>query len=894
MNAERQNRILWLLPEAHLQDVEVPLLERLGFDVFIPAGIAATPHNRESRQGVERPLLDKLDRFDFASFQYWPRGISENVNKTFDMVFAPSDPALLRILLNSFSGLIILRTCGYAGNASLAQQFERELPKADFTRFKQADHIYLAAGLDILIDDEPHWLRQKCLLLPLGISPQLDNSLRRNEDNHHILLISSDKTPSSSEKRKRMIGKPLENLPLTCLDEQDCRPSSSQFVRYQTALRTAALLYCPANGKREFPLYILDALAGEVPLLFNAGGLLEYLAKGEHPGCCISLEEVREKAAALLNGDRELRSGILSAQKKMRTAFELKTVEKIWRENLLPVLERSAAPSARPAQSGNPDPFGIWMHVHIPGSLTGEGISHLMAMIIKGAQRSKQANLKVHIACVSWIKQDVIDFLRDEGLDPDTIDFEMAGKKPPFLYRFYHWWTQRKPREKKESLFWRNFEEELGLLIGYALDRVLTVRTLPGLILIGLALLCVSPVLLLLILVYVLVKLLDTLLTDILRLINQVPIVMRCRGWVHHKQNRINKIAPAVYQRMLKTEFQQLAEKVGKDRRFKAWFFAYPNNPNIDQFTTPRVVAVPDVVYLDFPNLYSGNPYKLIDHPDNHIFETIRKADTVVTFSETIRERHVVRPGLQPAEHVRVIPHAPIDKLENLTARKEISEFDLRYIAGQVMRAYIDENLAEFPAGLRDYLQNLDPTRWSYLFVSSQTRPHKNHLNVLKAYCGLLREKYINQKLVFTGRFSSEMAQFIKEERLQLDVLSFNSLPSRVHAAFYACASLTVTPTLFEGGFPFTFSESLSVGTPIVLSDIPVTREVLTDQERQSYCFDPYDIQAMMDKIAWALEHREQLLKEELKTLEKMKARTWEDVASDYLRVFLSADTRSD
>jgi glycosyltransferase involved in cell wall biosynthesis len=210
------------------------------------------------------------------------------------------------------------------------------------------------------------------------------------------------------------------------------------------------------------------------------------------------------------------------------------------------------------------------------------------------------------------------------------------------------------------------------------------------------------------------------------------------------------------------------------------------------------------------------------------------------------------------------------------------------------MRAYIDENLAEFPAGLRDYLQNINPAQWSYLFVSSQTRPHKNHLNVLKAYRGLLREEYINQKLVFTGRFSAEMTQYIKEEHLHLDVLSFHALPSRVHAAFYACASLTITPTLFEGGFPFTFSESLSVRTPVVLSDIPVTREVLTDQERQRYCFDPYNIQAMRDKIAWALGHREQLLKEELKTLEKMKARTWEDVASDYLRVFLSTDTRSD
>ena len=51
---------------------------------------------------------------------------------------------------------------------------------------------------------------------------------------------------------------------------------------------------------------------------------------------------------------------------------------------------------------------------------------------------------------------------------------------------------------------------------------------------------------------------------------------------------------------------------------------------------------------------------------------------------------------------------------------------------------------------------------------------------------------------------------------LQTDVISVPGLPSDVHAAFFQLARLTVVPTMFEGGFPFPFCESLSVGTPVV------------------------------------------------------------------------------
>jgi hypothetical protein len=343
---------------------------------------------------------------------------------------------------------------------------------------------------------------------------------------------------------------------------------------------------------------------------------------------------------------------------------------------------------------------------------------------------------------------------------------------------------------------------------------------------------------------------------------------------------------------MLRAELRQLTEKVGWDTGFKTWFFAYPNNRYIDQFSSAKIVAVPDVVYMDFPSLYSRYMTDSIDDLRKDLTQTIKNADAVVTFSEYVRDEHVIKHNLQPAENVRVIPHAPVDKRAAITVREEISDYDLHFMAKHIIRNYISESIDDNADDLILYLRDLDLGEIDYLFVSSQTRLHKNHLNFIKAYRMLLREKYVNQKLVITGKFTDEIRDYVKKERLHLDVLSFNKLPTRVHAAFYACANLTIAPTLFEGGFPFVFSESLSVGTPVILSDIPVVREALTKKESEQYCFDPYDVHGMADKMEWALENHAALLKQQQKTLEKMKARTWEDVAEEYLTLFLNTRPR--
>jgi glycosyltransferase involved in cell wall biosynthesis len=105
-------------------------------------------------------------------------------------------------------------------------------------------------------------------------------------------------------------------------------------------------------------------------------------------------------------------------------------------------------------------------------------------------------------------------------------------------------------------------------------------------------------------------------------------------------------------------------------------------------------------------------------------------------------------------------------------------------------------------------------------------------------------------------------------------------------AAFNALAALSVNPSLFEGGFPFTFCEAYSVGTPSVTSDIPAVREMVIEPElRRRMLFDPYNINDMSNRILWALDNRCELLRMQADLFAAFPS--WETVASRYIDYIL-------
>jgi glycosyltransferase involved in cell wall biosynthesis len=118
------------------------------------------------------------------------------------------------------------------------------------------------------------------------------------------------------------------------------------------------------------------------------------------------------------------------------------------------------------------------------------------------------------------------------------------------------------------------------------------------------------------------------------------------------------------------------------------------------------------------------------------------------------------------------------------------------------------------------------------------------------------------------------------------DVLFLHRLTPQELAACYRLAELAVNPSFSEGGCPFTFTEALSVDTPVVMARIPVTDEVITCEElRELMLFDPYDWQDMANRIEWGLKNKEVLLQKQKPFYEKLAQRTWTHVVDDYINI---------
>ena len=170
--------------------------------------------------------------------------------------------------------------------------------------------------------------------------------------------------------------------------------------------------------------------------------------------------------------------------------------------------------------------------------------------------------------------------------------------------------------------------------------------------------------------------------------------------------------------------------------------------------------------------------------------------------------------------------------------------------------------------------------------VSSQVRPHKNYKRILEVYDAILRRHRRNIKLVVTGNLDSdhELAFFLQEKGLVFDVIQSWNVGEDLHSRLIRHAELIVIPTIFEGGMPFAFAESVGMGTPCAFSRIPVFTESLTEQELAGpEVFNPRDSGSIERTILHVLDHRDEVLKRQKLVIERLSQRTWTNVAEECL-----------
>lgn len=575
---------------------------------------------------------------------------------------------------------------------------------------------------------------------------------------------------------------------------------------------------------------------------------------------------------------------------------------------------------------------GIWLEVPLGAKLVGEGIYQLTMNLVRHSIES--AGTRWVFAAPPWVTESLRDLLDDQRIPPDAYDILSEDRPTPLLIRL----RDRLNRPKGET---RKRRWSLNQILNLKVVRTVGLRVLgPILSLANPAALLTLAALVLALGVYcattlpiaaiaanaalgaavlfgivVSAQIARFVLRFAMSAARSAPaepgsydkdrdetkkslkqkFIDRLGGVIRRQYARASAVARGAMRVVSIHEYVRLAQMASRRTDVDVWYVPHPGYYFANLIKRPKVVAAPDLVFVDFPTSFVGQG--IVEATDK-IRKVVAQADLIVSYSDYVRREHVVRHLGREASATRVIPHAPIvldDRLQSPDGTPEGLRGEARRVASRFVREHLSASVWTDTIP-KSYLADFPFDETPFLFVSSQIRHHKNCTNLISAFETILRRRHRNVKMIITGNLGRDdtgLKKQILERQLELDVLSIPRMPNDVHAAFYALAALTVVPTLFEGGFPFPFSESLSVGTPVVMSSIPVTQETVPPDLAKIMLFEPYDPNSIAETILWALDHREELLARQRLLFRELKDRTWSDVASEYLEAFRQAAWKS-
>jgi hypothetical protein len=531
--------------------------------------------------------------------------------------------------------------------------------------------------------------------------------------------------------------------------------------------------------------------------------------------------------------------------------------------------------------------FGIYLCYAPEVELEREGLGRHLGEFLKGAY--ERDDVRFVIACPSWHRAKLSELCKAHGLDPDAMEL-ISPAAPPLLltalrkYEAYR--TRRTPARRRARRGARL--RDVVAAAGRDLERrVAGTRTILG------AAWWISILFLFLLagtLVQGAIGGLRALRRLMLRFVGRtLRRTLRAgnrlrRAVLRRDPNQLREsLLARLTATMVKNEAVLLDRLIGARKDIVAWYSPAAFWPSFNTIAAPRLMCVPDVVVSEFPvgfvELDGSNLGKSFDEVE----AAIEGCEHFATYSERTKWESLVRHyGARP-DSVFVIRHGAV-RLDGLIRTDGFANNAAATdtLCRKLLVSALAKDLNQSYGGIRVN------KKLRFIFYASQFRPNKNILNLLRAYEFLLRRHFIGHKLILTGmpREPDDIARFINDRNLRSDVLCLRGLTERELAACYYLADLAVNPSLSEGGFPFTFTEAMSVGTPVVMARIQVTEEIVTDPGLQSaMLFDPFDWKDMAARIEFGLHNRDKLLALQQPLFEQLAQRSWRNVVDDYVAV---------
>ena len=504
-------------------------------------------------------------------------------------------------------------------------------------------------------------------------------------------------------------------------------------------------------------------------------------------------------------------------------------------------------------------------------SLKKEGLGRYLAIMVKGFVEN---NHKITIACPKWSYNTILELFKEYNIDFNNLEL-ITTQNMPLLLKLYYSLGKKKQEQSKFKI---KLYKASYVFIEKIFSLLLQIRNLGSfifLLFIGLAAILISlPFLLAAGILHLIFKIILYIPKKIFK-INRIK-TLSIKSIINKVYN-LSIMAPIkkllqqnfsqekIIKKLRETESGELIKRINMMKEpTDIWYCHNSFWPEFNKIKGVTVLCMPDIVTEEFPIAFSS--IKNIVNSTNDITESVENGKYFITYCNYIKETVLENKFCIDSSRIKSILMFVNETLPYINVQETYKKFvnaNLFY-ARQILQTTPSYNsinpfyfIGERPFSMLDI---------KYIFYSSQVRPSKNILNLVLAYEYLLRKEIIDCKLFITGNYdhSLELKQFIEEKGLENDVICFYNVTNQQLSALYACAELVVNPTLYEGGFPFTFSEGLSVGTPSIMSNIPQVVEFTDGWGIEDCLFDPYNYRDIAEKILYGLNNRELLVEKQM------------------------------
>lgn len=522
--------------------------------------------------------------------------------------------------------------------------------------------------------------------------------------------------------------------------------------------------------------------------------------------------------------------------------------------------------------------IGMFLGFQSEDNLSIHGIGRLLAFILKESDKEKK---EIVLFCPEWLSESLNKLLSDNKIKANDFEIVTTSKIPFGVKVKKIIWNRKKMKKKRKISKLKILLSSIKKKTGNLLEKItadffstssfilLAIKITSYLLLSLLAL----PIITLLAVGFIIIVASKKIMNKMKNSISLINLGKKMKSGSF-------KIRGIIYQLVIDKELNKLVTLVNERNDVNVCYIPSMAWPQITNLKCKKVLAAPDIVFYDFPTQFLG-----VTAIHKRIRNSIAAADHLITYSQHVKDEHLVRKSGVNPNKVSVIKHANIKMNEHLKLSPSIQKsISINENSKQIINKYILQN---YNPG--HFLYDCDIEDIDYVIYSSQYRPHKNISNLLKAIKIINIDMHRNIKLIVTGNINEVdyLKKYIKDNYLDNDIIIMHNINSELLAALNQMAKVSVNPTLFEGGFPFTFSEAYSVGTPSVMSDIPmVNTEIDKDELLDMMLFDPYIPHSIAEKIIWAVDNSKQLYEAQAQLYEKFDQRDWKKVVGEYNQIF--------